>query len=196
MAIITLEVGIMEIVAGIHKIDGVNGNCYIIGDGTLTLIDTGMPNNSAKILAYIKQMGKKPEDIKTIILTHSHIDHIGSLDAMKKATGAEVAAHRDEADFISHKKQMPMPNGAMALVIKVLGTVMKTHPVEVDVLLDEGAEVAGFTVLHTPGHTPGSIALLDSKRGIILVGDTLRVARTEWRGRHRSAGTLSWRASP
>jgi len=64
----------------------VNWNCYIIDDDKLTLIDTGMPNNSDKILAYIKQMGKKPEDVKTIIITHSHIDHIGSLEAMKKAT--------------------------------------------------------------------------------------------------------------
>jgi hydroxyacylglutathione hydrolase len=166
----------MEIVPGIHRVDGVNGNCYVIDDRELTVIDTGMPNNAKNILAYIAEMGRKPQDVRLIAITHGHIDHVGSLAELKKATGAKVAAHRDEAEYVAGKP-MPLAKGNLAPLIKALGMVMKTTPVQVDVLLEEGQEVAGFRVLHTPGHTPGSIALFDGKRGIIIVGDTLRVGR-------------------
>jgi len=167
----------MEVTKGIHRVDGVNGNCYIVGDGDLTLIDTGMPNNGDAILKCIKGMGREPHDVKTIIITHSHIDHIGSLSAMKEATGAKVAVHRSEAGILSGKEQMPMPKGAMAMVVKMMGAVMRAPPVQPDVLLDDGSEVAGLLVIHTPGHTPGSIALLDKARRAVFVGDTLRVGK-------------------
>jgi glyoxylase-like metal-dependent hydrolase (beta-lactamase superfamily II) len=167
----------MEIVPGIQRVDGVNGNCYIIGTDELAVVDTGMPNNAGNILGYIRKMGKKPQDVKQIIITHGHIDHIGSLAALRKATGAKVAAHSAEAEFIAGTKQMPMAKGSMSAVLKALGTVMRIEHAPVDVLLEEGQEAAGFRVVHTPGHTPGSIALLDAKRGIILVGDTLRVGK-------------------
>ncbi len=167
----------MEITKGIHRVDGVNANCYIVGDKDLTLIDTGMPNNGDAILRYIKGMGREPHDVKTIIITHSHIDHIGSLSAVKEATGAKVAVHRSEALILSGKEQMPMPKGAMAVLIKAVGTIMKAPPVQPDALLDDGSDISGLLVMHTPGHTPGSIALLDKKRRAIFVGDTLRVGK-------------------
>ena len=97
----------MEILPGIHQIDKVNCNCYFVkeNDGWV-LIDTGMPGNAKKILAYLSgTLHAQPSGIKTIIITHCHIDHIGSLSEMKKATGAKVAAHEADADFIAGKKQ-------------------------------------------------------------------------------------------
>lgn len=167
----------MEIIKGIHRVDGVNANCYIIGDDELTVIDAGLPNNAGAILAYVKRMGRKPTDVKRIIITHGHIDHIGSLDALKKATGAQVAAHRDDADFIAGRKSMPRPKGSASLIFRILMALVKARHVQVDVLLEDGQEIAGLLVLHTPGHTPGSIALLDKKNGAIFVGDTLRVGK-------------------
>lgn len=167
----------MKVLSGIHRIDGVNANSYLIGDDELALIDTGMPNSAGAVLGYLEHLGRKPKDIKTIILTHGHIDHIGSLDALKKATGAQVAAHRDEAGFIAGKKPMPKPKGAISLLPRILGAVIKAPPVQPDVLLDEGGKIAGLFVFHTPGHTPGSIALLDKQRRAIFVGDTLRFGK-------------------
>ena len=61
------------------QVDGVNGNVYLVeDDAKLTLIDTGLPRSSGKIIKYIKQLGYEPSSVSTIILTHFHIDHVGS----------------------------------------------------------------------------------------------------------------------
>jgi hydroxyacylglutathione hydrolase len=169
----------MEILPGIHQIDGVNCNCYLVrGNNGLTLIDTGMPWSRKKILAYINSIHCQPTDIKTIIITHCHFDHVGSLDAVKKATGAKVAAHEEDADFISGKKSMPMPAGRKLSwrfrIFRLLSPFMKAKPVVPDILLKDGDEIAGMEVLHTPGHTPGSICLYDKRKKVLFVGDLLR----------------------
>ena len=166
----------MEIIAGIHKVDGVNCNCYIIigkDHHELTLIDTGLPGSAGAILNYVRHLGMTPKDVKRIILTHGHPDHTGSLDALRKATGAKVAVHRVEADFISGKK--PLPERDKSLISEVVQQMIKLAPIRPDILLDEGQEISGLLVFHVPGHTPGSIALLDRKRNAIFVGDAMWV---------------------
>ena len=80
----------MEIVPGIHQVDGVNGNCFIIVRDDLTIIDTGMPKNSAKIVTYIQDILKRePSEIKTIVLTHFHIDHVGDAFDLKELSRRE-----------------------------------------------------------------------------------------------------------
>ena len=93
----------VEILQGVHQIDGVNANSYLVleDDGSLTLIDTGMSLGGKKILDYIKtDLSKQPSDVKTIVLTHSHIDHIRGALAIKKASGAKVLIHEEDADAI------------------------------------------------------------------------------------------------
>ncbi len=69
----------MEIVPGIHWIEGINGNCYLLVGTSLTLIDTGLPHKAKKILSYITEtLQRSPSELKTIILTHFHPDHIGN----------------------------------------------------------------------------------------------------------------------
>ena len=169
----------MEILPGIHQIDGVNCNCYLVKENNgWTLIDTGMPWSAKKILSYISSIGCQPADIKTIIITHCHIDHIGGLDAVRKATGAKVASHEADADFISGKKSLSMPAGRKLSwrfrIFRLLSPLMKAKPVVPDILLKDGDVIAGMKVLHTPGHTPGSICLYDEKRKVLFVGDLLR----------------------
>jgi glyoxylase-like metal-dependent hydrolase (beta-lactamase superfamily II) len=69
----------MEIVEGIHQVDGVNANVYLLIDGEeLAVIDTGMPKNAEKILDYVHRINQQASDISRILLTHCHIDHVGS----------------------------------------------------------------------------------------------------------------------
>ena len=167
----------MEILPGIHQIDGVNCNCYLVkGNSGWTLIDTGMPWSAKKILAYIGSIRCQPADIKTIIITHCHFDHVGGLDAVKKATGAKVAAHEEDADFISGKKSMPMGRKLSwrFRIFRLLSPLMKAKPVVPDILLRDGDGIAGMEVLHTPGHTPGSICLYGKRKKVLFVGDLLR----------------------
>jgi glyoxylase-like metal-dependent hydrolase (beta-lactamase superfamily II) len=165
----------MEIVPGIHQIDGINGNCYVIDRNGLTLIDTGLPKNTQRISSYLRDaMHKDPGDITTIILTHYHIDHSGNVAAIKALSKVQVAIHEDDADYLAKRKAMPVPWNVRGILIRLMGLVMRQKPIEPDVLLKDGERVAGLTVIHIPGHTPGSIALLDPASKVLFVGDTLR----------------------
>jgi glyoxylase-like metal-dependent hydrolase (beta-lactamase superfamily II) len=166
----------MEIVPGIHQVDGVNGNCFIIVRDELTLIDTGMPKNSEKIVKYIQDILKrKPSEIKTIILTHFHIDHVGDASDLKKLSGAKVAIHKKDADYVAGRKTPPVPGGVMGIIVKVLMPLFfRSKPVEPDIQLRDGDTIAGLATIHTPGHTPGSICLFDPASKILFVGDLLR----------------------
>jgi glyoxylase-like metal-dependent hydrolase (beta-lactamase superfamily II) len=165
----------MEVVSGIHWIQGINGNCYLIADSHLTLIDTGLPHKTIKILQYIThELHRQPSELTTIILTHSHYDHIGNAEQLRTITGAKIAAHPEDALYIEKKKQPPLPAGGMGIIFKLLSPMIKVQPFNVDISLKENEEIAGLTTVYSPGHTPGSICLYDSKRKVLFTGDTLR----------------------
>jgi len=164
----------MEIVEGIHQVDGVNANVYVVVEGKqVTLIDTGMPGNSGKILNYVGTIGLQASDVSQIVLTHHHIDHVGSVYELKKATNAKIAVHEEDADFVAGKKAAPKNKN---ILIRALSSVFKIKPVEVDTRLKEGDRVGRLIVVHTPGHTPGSICLHDVQNKVLFVGDALRYA--------------------
>lgn len=164
----------MQIVKGIHWIEGVNGNCFLVDDSELALIDTGLPRNTKRIIDYIsRELHRQPSELKTIILTHCHADHVGCACKLKDGTGAEVAAHKEDAGFIDGSKPALGPRGVIRILFKLLSPLMKVKKVRVDLLLDEGDTIAGLQVVHVPGHTPGSIALLDPVRRVLFTGDAL-----------------------
>ena len=165
----------MEIIPGIHQVDGVNGNCYIIVRDKLILIDTGLPRSSKKILSYIQDtLKRKPSEIATIILTHYHIDHTGNVCELKNLSGAKVAVHEADADFISGRKPHPALKGRLGLPFRLLGIFFRPASVEPDILLKNGDTIAGLTCIYTPGHTPGSICLLDPVVKVLFAGDILK----------------------
>ena len=102
-------------------------------------------------------------DIKTIVLTHGHIDHTAALKEVKEATGATIVLHKDEVKILNSK-----------LVSIFLG-VRHHAPPAAERLLEDGDLISAagmdFKVIHTPGHTPGGICLLGE--GILFSGDTL-----------------------
>jgi hydroxyacylglutathione hydrolase len=164
----------MEIIPSIHWIKGITAHCYIIVDKELTLIDTGMPHNAKKILRYITdELQRTPSELKTIVLTHCDIDHIGNALELRDLTGAKIAAHPQDAEVIAGKKDRITPKGGMRILLKLLGSFMRVKPFQVDILINEGDNLSSLTVLHMPGHTQGSIALYDSKRKVLFIGDTL-----------------------
>ena len=148
-------------------------NCYIIGSEPSKegmIIDPG--DEAEVILETVKDLGL---EIKSIVLTHAHIDHIGALKEVKEATGAEVAIHTDDAQALQENS-----------VSTLLGLSYPT-PLPADRLLKDGDSMdigdLHFGVLHTPGHSPGCICLLGE--GIVFSGDTMfnySVGRTDLPG--------------
>jgi len=139
-----------------------SANCWIVGSeaaGEGMVIDPG--GNAEVIQKAITDSGL---DIKIIVLTHGHSDHIAALYEIQDMTGAEVAIHIEDADFLEGRGSYSSQ----------FGISYKTPPPP-DRLLREGDIIEigtlSFSVVHTPGHTPGSICLLTD--GNVFTGDTL-----------------------
>jgi len=174
-----------EILKGVQYVDGSNANSYLVqeGDGTLTLVDASMQADGKRILEFITlKLNRKPSDVKMIVITHCHVDHVRGLAALKDATGARVAVHEADADFVSGKAPYPMQGGAMGFAFKVMSPIFRTTPVEPDLRLKEGDTIGRLAVIHTPGHTPGSISLFDRQGRVLFVGDTARFLKGKLEG--------------
>ncbi|MFQ5996474.1 MAG: MBL fold metallo-hydrolase [Dehalococcoidales bacterium] len=153
-------------------------NVYLLIDDNLTLVDTGFKGRCGQILKEVRRLGYSPSDISNIIITHHHADHIGSLAVLKEITRAKVLAHAADAPYIDGRLPQPTP-GWLKWLSKALPTssqLWSTNPVPVDMLVNDGDELpilGGITILHTPGHTQGSISLFLQEKRLLIAGDVL-----------------------
>lgn len=154
---------------GIFKVDGVPvTNIYVVEtDDGLLLVDTGLPGNAGRICRFIEAMGRHPSELRDIVLTQTDGDHVGSVAALKARTGAHVAIHELDAPVLSGERR-PQKR---PLVPTVLYVLLMQH-VTPDRLLRDGDTIGGLQVVHVPGHTAGSIALVRDG-GVVFSGDAL-----------------------
>lgn len=167
----------MEIIPNVHLIPGVRGvNIYLLLGSTLTLIDAGMPGGDGAILGYIDSLGLAATDLARIVITHHHLDHVGGAAALKQRAPSLLLAHPADAPFISGEQPAPPPNGAIMRLLFRLPLMPRAKPAPVDATLHDGDHLdllGGATVVHVPGHTPGSIALHFPSERLLICGDTI-----------------------
>jgi len=150
-----------------------HGNVFLVERDALVLIDTGMPGSAGKILSYVREiLGKEPTTITTILLTHYHLDHTGSVAKLAARTKAKVAIHEGDAPYLAGEKPMPVPKVKRPLLMRILRTFIRVTPARPDIILHDGETIAGLTCIHTPGHTPGSACFYDPAKKVIFVGDS------------------------
>jgi glyoxylase-like metal-dependent hydrolase (beta-lactamase superfamily II) len=185
----------VEIVPKVHSIDGLDHPIPSVGmvpylieekPGDLTLIDTCFTCSIPKFETYVAEAGFDIKDIKRIVLTHLHPDHVEAANEIKRKTGGKIYSHWIEAAYLSHELEYngPPDKEAFEHILKKMGTNIdkvakkfgniNVGPIIVDGLLNDGDTIGNtLQVIHTPGHTPGHISLYDKEHRILMGGDIL-----------------------
>jgi glyoxylase-like metal-dependent hydrolase (beta-lactamase superfamily II) len=154
--------------------------CYVIkGQGTI-LIDGGAPKQARNFMKGIECLSINPKDIQLIVITHGHWDHIGSAKEIKETTGAKIALHRNEKDWLE-KSLMPLPPAVtlwgciFAKIMAMFMPLVHVPATNVDIVLgDEELSLVDYgipgRIISTPGHSMGSVSVL-LETGDTFVGD-------------------------
>jgi len=144
-------------------------NCYLIEEkDSLTLIDAALPHCAKAILQAMRKIGKP---ITRIVLSHAHSDHAGALDTLKQALpDAKVYISKRDArlldgDFSLDADEPDTP---------IRGGFLKTLKTRPDILLEDGDRIGSLVAIAAPGHTPGSMAFLDTRNGSLIAGDAFQ----------------------
>lgn len=157
-------------------------NIYFVrtADGYL-LVDTGMPGEASLQEAFVVA-GVSPDEVKLIVLTHGHTDHIGAVAYAKEITGAELLCHEYTAEYVRQGKSVPaIAHDLRGRFFNLISPT--TYPAaEPDIVMQEEFDLQAYgidgKIVHTPGHSQGSVAIvLDN--GEMLLGDLVRGTEPE-----------------
>jgi glyoxylase-like metal-dependent hydrolase (beta-lactamase superfamily II) len=157
-------------------------------DGSWTLIDAGLPFSESLIRNWAERHFSTPP--KAIVLTHGHFDHVSAAHALADAWDAPIFAHQLEFPFLTGEREYPAPNfGAGGGLMSLLSPLYPRGPVNLGARLralpsakdtsTAGAELPGWEILHTPGHTPGHVSFFRPTDGVLLVGDAFCTTKPE-----------------
>jgi glyoxylase-like metal-dependent hydrolase (beta-lactamase superfamily II) len=155
-------------------------NAFLLLGRHAVVVDTGVPGSGPRILAALAEHGVTVSDVTAIVVTHGHIDHFGSAAYLREELGAPIVAHSADAAAYASGRSLAgslRPTGPFG---RVFGTMPPAHghtePFTPDVVLDRPTTLHEFGVaaeiLHTPGHTPGSISVL-TDTGEVLAADLI-----------------------
>jgi len=137
-------------------------NVYLAGD---VLIDAGRRQDRRRIFAQLEG-----RELSAVALTHAHPDHQGVAAALCDERGIPLACHADDVAAMEGSEPMSGESAISRMVVRRWGG----PPHKVDRVLHEGDEVAGFRVVHAPGHSPGEVIFFREADGVALCGDVIR----------------------
>ncbi|HEY8800522.1 MAG TPA: MBL fold metallo-hydrolase [Candidatus Limnocylindrales bacterium] len=175
----------MKIAEGIHRLGDALVNSYLLGEGSeVTIIDAAMPGYWSDLPAELAAMGRMLDDVKAVVLTHGHTDHIGFAERARRERGVPVQVH--ELDAALARGEVPNPaRGAgpirpipllRFLLLSVMKGALRTPRLSEVATFGDGAtlDVPGAPrVILLPGHTPGSAALHVPGRRALFIGDAM-----------------------
>jgi glyoxylase-like metal-dependent hydrolase (beta-lactamase superfamily II) len=171
----------MQIAAGVHQVRMLGADAFLLEEDRLTLIDAGMVGSRLTLERYLRRMGRRLDELDRIICTHGHPDHIGGVgELVRDRDDVTVFIHRDDLAGLQRPLREAMATAEShgerrgRIISYLTRTPADPTPVEGDELLPI---LGGLRVVHTPGHTPGSICLYLERSRILFTGDVLQVIR-------------------
>jgi glyoxylase-like metal-dependent hydrolase (beta-lactamase superfamily II) len=167
----------VEVVRHVHQLRAFGAQAFALLGERVTLIDTGGPGSGRAILRQLRALGRRPDEIERIVLTHYHIDHRGAAAELQAVTGARVLIHAAEAPYARGGLAYPNPvqTRRRATLLDPFHLAMRGRPLRVEEL-EDGQTIdvlGGLRVVHAPGHTRGSVALELPEQRLLLSGDTM-----------------------
>ena len=156
-------------------------NAFLLADPDgPTLVDSGLKGNYKRILQAIRDIGRKPEELRNVLVTHHHADHVGSLAALIEKSGATAWVHPLDAPIVAGEKRRPHPNPS-SIAGRIFGPVLERLPMnnptpaKATQLVNDGDVVpvsGGVQVIATPGHTTGHVSyFVPGHGGVLFAGD-------------------------
>ncbi len=158
-------------------------NAFLLSKGDRhLLVDTGRRGSEKKLVQGLVDAGVDGTNLSALVLTHTHFDHAENAAAVQTIFGTKIIVHRSEADFLG-RGDSPLPRGTLFFtrwLIAAFGARLQRRfryqPAAGDILVGEDLDLHDFgfpaAILHTPGHSAGSLSLIVENE-IALVGDTL-----------------------
>ena len=168
------------VIKGVHVVPMGLANAFLIeGDDGLTLIDAGFPGKEAAVFGAIRGLGRLPDQLKHLIFTHGHPDHIGSAVSIVRETGARTYMHPLDIPMAESGGPFRPMRAAPGLLPQVMCKLFfhpdeRLEPVAIDQPLTAGDILpiaGGIEVIHTPGHCAGQVALLWRPGRMLFAGD-------------------------
>jgi glyoxylase-like metal-dependent hydrolase (beta-lactamase superfamily II) len=176
-----------EVAPSVYRLGTRWANFYLVadGDGAL-LIDAGYPGYWKQVGPALGATGRSLDALAGVIVTHHHVDHVGTAEAARIRTGAPVFVHRDDATIVRGERRSHVPPGfyrqswrpsmARYLAHTVAAGGARYRPVGAVETLgdDEVLDLPGRPrVIHTPGHTAGHCSVVLEERGVLFAGDAM-----------------------
>ncbi len=166
----------------VYRLEDRYVNVYILDLGKIVLVDSGTKGAGPRIRDGLRELGKDPQDVAAVLLTHHHIDHIGTAAAWRRDAHAQATIGRIDAPAAAGQERRRTHGRTakakvFAALMGVFVPLMRTPPVQADRLVEDGQvlDVLGWPmeVLHVPGHTLGSCAYYARRAGILFAGDAV-----------------------
>lgn len=176
----------MQLAPSLHRIGSDMVNVYLIEDGRgITLIDAGIPGLWDDLVTELATMGRSISDIRGVILTHADTDHLGFAERLRKEVGVPIYVHEADAPQATGEVKKKNPSWGKVRIGPLLSFLwyagrrggMKVNPVGEVTTVDDGRILDHLPgkprIIHTPGHSPGSIAIYSAAVDALFVGDAM-----------------------